>query len=402
VKTLACTALLLGGCFNPTFNNPACGPNGECPPGTTCVENKCRTTIDDASGGPDDAPLADTPPDAFDPLCYGEGTFYICLAAAPSQSMTLNGNINSTACTASTSSGVVTGSVVVFPSGTSSMACVFAATSVSTTGSPIGAFGDKPILFISSSDIMIAAGAKLDGSSTASGTGPGANSVDCGATPSGAANSGGAGGGAGGTFGSKGGNGGNGGAANGGIAATVSSSVAKLRGGCRGGDGGTGGAGSGTALGGGGGGAFALFARGGIQINGAITVSGAGGAGGREPKGGAGGGGSGGMVLLSASTITLGTSGQIQANGGGGGAGAGSITSGDDGSDAVVVDQAASGGVLTTGGCTPGGAGAYKTVNAVSPANSFNGGPGGGGGVGVIRVLSGQSLPAAKISPPQT
>lgn len=57
----AVAALALAACFNPTFNNPACGPNGECPSGTTCVQNVCREMGSDI-----DAPV-DTPnqdPDA--------------------------------------------------------------------------------------------------------------------------------------------------------------------------------------------------------------------------------------------------------------------------------------------------------------------------------------------------
>ncbi|HUQ02492.1 MAG TPA: C-type lectin domain-containing protein [Kofleriaceae bacterium] len=49
-------ALALGACFSPTFNNPTCGPNGECPSGTTCVQDVCRS-----DGADIDAPI-DTPP----------------------------------------------------------------------------------------------------------------------------------------------------------------------------------------------------------------------------------------------------------------------------------------------------------------------------------------------------
>lgn len=39
------------GCFNPTFDHPSCGPNGECPPGTQCVAGTCSsiTSGDDAA-----------------------------------------------------------------------------------------------------------------------------------------------------------------------------------------------------------------------------------------------------------------------------------------------------------------------------------------------------------------
>jgi hypothetical protein len=59
-RLIALGALLLAACFNPTFNNPTCGPNGECPSGTTCVQNVCRSegadidaTIDTPPGDPD-------------------------------------------------------------------------------------------------------------------------------------------------------------------------------------------------------------------------------------------------------------------------------------------------------------------------------------------------------------
>ncbi len=44
-------ALGLAGCFNPTFDNPTCGPGGACPSGTSCVQNVCV-----AGGGEIDAP----------------------------------------------------------------------------------------------------------------------------------------------------------------------------------------------------------------------------------------------------------------------------------------------------------------------------------------------------------
>jgi hypothetical protein len=282
---------------------------------------------------------------------------------------------------------------------------VIAAASFTMATGSLGVFGDKPLMLVASGSINVPAGAILDGSSAAfptvgqAGDGPNANPSDCGNRPSGGANALGAGGGAGGTLGTKGGDGGDGAGAAGGVASAVPTPFNKLRGGCPGGNGGAGGSGSSTTTGGSGGGAIALFAHGTIQIDGTITVNGAGGEGGDDPKGGAGGGGAGGMVVLDAPTINMGTTGQIMANGGGGGAGAGTTQSGDNGKDAVALDAAASGGTLSAFGCTPGGAGAFKSTAAVTPANSGNGGPGAGGGVGVIRVLSGQTLAAAKVSP---
>lgn len=64
------------GCFNPTFDNPACGPNGECPSGFTCEQNVCRsggTDIDAPPGGDDatDAPT-DAPIDGVSGACVAE------------------------------------------------------------------------------------------------------------------------------------------------------------------------------------------------------------------------------------------------------------------------------------------------------------------------------------------
>lgn len=56
-------AVGVAGCFNPTYENPECSPQGECPDGFTCVGGICR-----ASGGIDaadvDAPVID-PPDGM-------------------------------------------------------------------------------------------------------------------------------------------------------------------------------------------------------------------------------------------------------------------------------------------------------------------------------------------------
>lgn len=360
-------------------------------------------------GGPRDSAIdapPDAPPDAFDPLCYGKGGFYVCLSTAPTMAISFTNAIDTTACRADTDGGLINGTVVAV--GSATMVCMFAGTSITIGSTLAGAFGDKPLLLIASGNISIPVGTTLDARSAAYPTvgnpsnGPGANPSACGTPPDGAAGAGGAGGGGGGTFGSKGGNGGDGGAGAGGQAAAVPTSFTTLRGGCPGGKGGMGGAGSARANGGAGGGAVAMFARGNIQIDGSLTVSGAGGGGGQASKGGAGGGGSGGMIVLQAAAIAIGTTGQMQANGGGGGAGAGNGQDGDHGQDAITFDMAASGGIFSTSGATPGGAGAFKSTGAVTPANSGNGGPGGGGGVGVIRVLSGQTLPVARISPPQS
>ncbi len=61
VAGLAALAVVaLTGCFNPTFNNPMCGPAGECPSGTTCdQQGVCRS-----DGADIDAPVDTGGPDA--------------------------------------------------------------------------------------------------------------------------------------------------------------------------------------------------------------------------------------------------------------------------------------------------------------------------------------------------
>lgn len=61
-RTIVLAALALGACFDPTFDNPTCGPNGECPSGTSCspVDNICRedvTGIDGAIDSPTDSAI---------------------------------------------------------------------------------------------------------------------------------------------------------------------------------------------------------------------------------------------------------------------------------------------------------------------------------------------------------
>lgn len=58
--------LVLGACFNPNFDNPMCGPQGECPSDHTCVQGICRAmpdqvdaTIDSAIDSPVDALTGD-------------------------------------------------------------------------------------------------------------------------------------------------------------------------------------------------------------------------------------------------------------------------------------------------------------------------------------------------------
>jgi hypothetical protein len=348
----------------------------------------------------DDAPMIDAMIDGPSPLCYGRSPFTVCLTAEPAGTIVFTTGIETTSCTYN---GGTPGEII---TANNTSLCVIAGATIDmlpTNNVSIGTSGDRPLVLIASGNLTVPLGTRLDASSATNNvvgvpTGPGFDPPECGNKPSGASSTSGAGGGAGGTFGTKGGNGAAGAGATGGQAAQVPTPFVKLRGGCPGGDGGNGN--SASAAGGSGGGAIALFSHATIQIDGTVTASGAGGEGGNTQKGGGGGGGSGGMIVLHANAIMMGTMGKLISNGGGGGAGAGNSTPGDNGRDASVINMAASGGTESSGGATPGGAGAFGTTGAVTPQPGSNGGGGGGGGVGVIRVLSGQSLPTSKVSPP--
>jgi hypothetical protein len=355
-----------------------------------------------AGHGPNDGDIDVPPgvdPDAMpdaDPGCFGPAPFVVCPTVQPTQPLDIDSNIttNGTAQSCDTGRGVV-----MTIAGTES--CVLAGTDITFSGSSTrGSSGSRPLVLIATGTITIAEGDTLDARGATIGPGPGSNPSDCGAPPSGMVSGGNGGGGAGGSFGSKGGSGANGGAAAGGPAnAAASTPVNKLRGGCPGGSG----AGT-TVAGGNGGGAVLMIAKTKIQIDGTLTVSGAGGLGGKSAKGGGGGGGSGGMIVLHAPMVSIGDNARLIANGGGGGGGAGAMDDGVSGDDATMLGTAAAGGGTNGPGTTAGGAGAFKATDAVTPANAGGGGggAGGGGGVGVIRVLSGQTISDNNCSPAAT
>jgi hypothetical protein len=68
---LITAAALASGCFNPSFKEDiGCGPNGECPSGTTCVaDNTCRDSALVPDAGPDARLLPDAQPDAMVVAC---------------------------------------------------------------------------------------------------------------------------------------------------------------------------------------------------------------------------------------------------------------------------------------------------------------------------------------------
>ncbi len=183
-----------------------------------------------------------------------------------------------------------------------------------------------------------------------------------------------------------------------------------LTGGSRGGSGGF----STGAIGAGGGGGGALQISSAVSVSitstGRIEASGGGGAGGGGGFVGGGGGGSGGEILLESPSIMI--AGRLIANGGGGGGGGagcgGCSTTGMDGGDGIGFTTPAMGGVggipqgSDGGAGAAGGAGAFNDALAGDGFNSKGGG--GGGGAGKIwlrhRAATAPDVTGAVVSPP--
>ena len=279
--------------------------------------------------------------------------------------------------------------------------CLVAATSIQIEGT-LSVTGSRPLVLWSATTIIV--DGTIDASSRRTVSpklGPGANYTGCtvvngdqgGGLPD--FGSGGAGGG----YATAGGSGGEG-AGNNTVVMTSGTSPMQpvgLRGGCAGGAGG----GLGQLTPGDGGGAVYLMAAS-IEVNGIITVNGAGGGGGvgvANIAGGGGGGGSGGMIGLDAATVTLDTA-MLAALGGGGGSGgfaaSNSSMAGSAGSDPGFDPPSVAPGGPQTANMNGGGTGsALDGVvvgdggNATTGAQmTSRGGGGGGGAAGYIRVFA--------------
>ncbi len=327
-----------------------------------------------------------------DPVCLGPtGNYQVCLAAPPTQPVTLSGALNtdtSTQCAAFQPTGWTPAQPA---------ACFVIGTTITIAAGTVSVTGSRPLVLVATDTITIAG--TLDVASHLGGTsGPGSN-LGCAAygTPPGGSNNGGSGG-AGGSFMSAGGDGGPGGTGPMGLSLGADgASPTSLRGGCDGELGGNGGPGKATGAVGRGGGAVYLLAGNAIVLSsGVINASGSGATGGEAVAGGSG-AGAGGMIELFAASISWTGPTSVLANGGGGASGGGGSMgggSGDDPSSASVTAVAPGGG--TGGG--PGGHG-YAGTNAAQSgggAGGQHGGGGGGGGGGFIE--SNQSLVGAAIS----
>lgn len=391
------------GCFNPNFKDHiACDLSGACPSGLTCsAQNTCEPP--EGIAMPHDSgtgPPIDARPNA--PGCFGTDPFVICLAALPTEPLSISlttriDTTNSPMCVATTTSS-------------SAGYCVLAATTIAITGRLRG-IGSKPLVLLATDSIAVSTADGLIDVGNHRGDvdlGAGADPVTCltGTAPGARA------GGAGGTFTGAGGSGGApaGFVGGGGQAAPGNTSIATIRGGC------AGQAGDGGGPGGRGGGAVYLLAGRKIEITTGtnpktgINAVGEGGSrgvsGAVSMAGGGAGGGSGGMILFDAPTITC--NGLILASGGGGGEGNGATSTGNPGEDPTGVDPAAGGSGNPGGG--NGGAGS-SAVAAGNGTNGSNGqfdtlgdggsGGGGGGGAGLIRAPADANL-GTQISPPAT
>ena len=339
--------------------------------------------MDDAS------PSIDAVPPQVDAgTCFGTGIVKVCLATAPTGTVTyLNTTVFSTddpAVCAATVSGATT-------------YCVIAATTI-TVDATLRATGIRPLVLIASDSItvrtpsgLIDVGSHRNLSPSIGAGGNASQCTDQPTTPTTANGS--SGGGAGGSFGSSGGNGGSGGNGNAGTVGgtggvpTQLAVANELRGGCFG----QVGAGPAPGAGGDGGGAVFLIAGTRIDVDGNILATGEGGFQATSFESGGGGGGSGGMIGFDAPKVM--GAGLLLASGGGGGGGASFNTGGTVGSEPTTVDPALGG----TGGANLGGEGGEGSPAGLgAPAvdgfhgqgssiqNNRGGGGGGGGGAGAI------------------
>jgi len=382
-RYVAWVVMLVPACFSPRFPDQPCGPQDECPAGTTCSSRGfCEPTtpdaggindvmvdsIDDSAGGSEA-----TPPDAQ--LCFGSFV-RVCFntAADVPTSPVMLGTTN-----------IPTDSAPVCHqhNDQATKYCVIAGTSITTLPSTIlRAYGIKPLVLLSTTT------ADISGNIDVSSRNGVANPVGAGANPTGsdvctgATLAAGVSGGFGGSFGGRGGDGESKDGAQGIPSPAQASFPDKLRGGCPGGDGAGGG-----GRGGDGGGAVAIIATT-IQLSGTINASGAGGHGGPATKSGGGGGGSGGMIVLDASTVSA--TGALFANGGGGGQAGSTTAAGDDGGESTGPTNTAQGGNNTSNAGGSGGRGSsganLSGANATGGSQGSGGGGAGGGGAGFIRA----------------
>jgi hypothetical protein len=422
--TIVLAALLVAGCYNPTFRNElACGPGNSCPDGTSCgADGKCH-----AGGGelPDASVAPDAPPDAS-PAC--QASTVVCDSRG--HIVTCGGNgtvVSDVACPLGCATSGATcarqkvsngldhfltdaaqGADMVFPAGTTTITAstgrvvinnadvsvasevfngirVFAFHSLKVNGQVQFAqeFPTPPaIAFVVDGKVEITR--TLDVSGNHRFVGPGGLDGQ-------ASDNAGCRGGRGGhdnlLASKKGGGGGAGGFHAGAGAAVFDTSLVPLRGGCSGGQSGSG------FDGGGGGGAIQIVSATSIELTdlGTIDASGGGGDGTPQQSGSDGsGGGGGGAILLEAPAISFRGASVVVSTKGAGGGGTGQNVNGTPvaiGEDGGTAEAPALGGFqVVPGTFLHGGNGGTVTVPpTVGPGSASDVGAGGGGSVGQAR-----------------
>ena len=277
-----------------------------------------------------------------------------------------------------------------------------------TSGGTLTFFGSRAVAVMATTEIYVSGALDVGSHRNTQLSEPAAGSIACPFARAVEDDMGGGSGGAGGTYATQGGAGGDGDTDDNGVVpddtalgglpgATATLSI--LRGGCAGQTGGYNNTSTPRGRGGRGGGAIYLTAPS-IQVQGRVSVAGAGGSGGSADLqgGGGGGGGSGGAIILQGDRVTIETDALLLATGGGGGQGGTNSSIGEDGADAIAVTPAAGGDSMPNGGV--GGTGATHLAGVAGVADNAGGG-GGGGGVGYIRILSPMAVTTdASIEPP--
>jgi hypothetical protein len=386
--------VLLVGCYNPSPPTGApCASDEECPTGLVCRDQRCDT----ANGSTGDATIPNDDATSIDAVpidgCSTFSTQLDTCALGPSMSFDLvvdaqydTGTHQLTDADGDTQMPphvVVTGPAGPMDVLVASEFSIAGGRTLRVTGPiPFGIVATGPILIAGTIDASNGgAGAR---SRAACGSASGRNALD---DLTGAP---GAGGGA---FQGDGGDGAQGDANGGPTPGAVGGIAVSLPpgplGGCPGGAGGIGDPNTAGSAGSGGGAVYLVSASSiTISSTGRINVGGGGGGRGLTIDGSGGGGGSGGMILVECPSVNV--AGVLAANGGGGGGGADESASGTSGASGGASATAAAGGLGGSDDGGPGGAGgAGANRNGVNAAGTPDGaGGGGGGGVGFTASVS--------------
>jgi hypothetical protein len=414
VRFAAVLCLFVAACFNPTFNNPTCGPNGECPSGTTCMNGLCVGSGGDDDGGDFDAIDAPSDDDAIDAPEIIDGSSFAVTFLPASASLPGTGDwiVTDPATLIDTTILSVTPALPAGVTLTTSPQTDGSAPSVAVlhvnrlqivTGVTLRVIGNTSLVIVAGNEVVLDGILDIGGAQALPGAGgyqpmqgPGSGQPGQ-SEPVFGYDSGGGGAG----YGTPGGRGGDGGGfpgGNGGLPYGVSPPAALL-----GGSGGGQGAENGCPIprGGGGGGALLVASATRIIVNGGIRAGGGGGMGGTNcgSSPGGGGGGAGGQIDLQAPDFAFSpTTFVLAANGGGGGGGGNGAM---DGFDGLLSDMPAAGG-QPGGSGGRGGPGSVLNMPGLDGVNSSNNGGGGGGGGGRITVRFRGTQPSVLASPPAT